>query len=228
MVVQLPQGAVGREMQHRGPQQGQAGCRGFLHQRAAVRCEGDENIRHPRQMRDRAFILPPLEILLRAVAFMRPHHRRERRELRPAAEQLGRAAQSEQAGIAADIAVMVRVPHQAGGQRRADCGFQPVMAGEIDALIPRPQQRAIALRSGIAGAHEEHRVAFPAGPRDRLIVQSGPAHRPGIVFQQRIRAIGKPYIVGGQILAEIRHPSVHSQFQHPIQHVLAEPRRGGR
>ena len=168
-----------------------------------------------------------LEVFVRAVAFVAAHHRREGAEFGPAHQQLGRAHIAEQAGVAADVAVVIGVADQPGRQRGADHRSDAVVAGEVDRLVARPQQGAVPPDVGEPCAHEEHNVAGAPARCHRARVDLRPDRRPSVVHHHAVDAVGKHH-VGREIFAEIGHPARQAIVDHPVaDHRVGEPVGGG-
>ena len=154
-----------------------------------------------------------LEVGVRAVAFMGAHDRRKGCHLSPAEEDLLGAGIVEEARIAADVAVGQAAAAHPGAQRRADDGAEPVVTGEVNALIPGPEQCAVLLAAGEAGAHEVDYLAELSGFGDGVVVALGPERRPVVVLNHGTLPAVQNNVVRRQIFAEVRHPAVNADVE---------------
>ena len=158
------------EVQEQRPLHRQAGPRRLVRQPPDIGREMRIYPRHPREMREQFRGVVILHILSRPIALVRAHHGGEGRHLGPAHREFGVAGRIEQAGIAAAIAMVMRIPQHPRRKRRADHRPDPVVPAEIDRLIAGPQHRAMPLHTRRAGAHEHHHLARRAAP----------GHTPGV------------------------------------------------
>ena len=102
------------------------------------------------------------------------------------------------------------------------------MAREIDRLVAAPQQRAMFLDAGEAGAHEEQGLAGLAAAGDGARIDLRPQRWPGIMHQLGVDTICK-VDVDRQIFAEIGHPAGKAVIQHVLSDdVLGKPFGSGR
>ena len=167
-----------------------------------------------------------LQIVVGAVAFVAAHDGGEGGQFAPAHHQLAAANIAEHRCITAAIRMAVDIAQQPRRERRRDHRADPVMAGEIDRLIPRPQQGTMTRHARKSCTHEEQRVPLPAPAGQRHIVHLGPQNRPEIMRLHRVAAVGKAHICR-QIFAKIRHPARHADVEHLApQHPFGEPRAG--
>ena len=204
----------------------QAPAGGLRHEGFQIGREVHINSGHPGEMREHLRVLVDLQVVARAVALMGAHHRRERPHLGPAHDELRRAHIAEEARIAADVRVVIGIAEKPRRQRARDHRHEPVVAGEIDRLIPAPKQGTMLLDAREPGAHEEQGLAGLAAARHRARIHLGPERRPGIVHQLGIDAIGELHI-DRQVFAEIGHPAGQPEIEHVLaDHTLGEP--GGR
>ena len=98
---------------------------------------------------------------------------------------------------------------ESGGEHRADA----VVAGEVDRLVPGPQQGTVTLHPAETGAHEEHRLVGLVATGNGLCVDGGPQHRPAVMRQHRVAAVGEAQ-VDRQIFPEIGHPPGDIEIEH--------------
>ena len=96
------------------------------------------DLAHPCKMAEDFRAAVELQIVRGAVAFMAAHHRGKCGKVDPAVHEFCRPHHAVQAGVAAQVAMVIGIAQQSGRQSGCDDRIDAVMAREIDSLVARP------------------------------------------------------------------------------------------
>jgi len=115
-------------VQEQGPLRRQAGRYRLVAQVADVGRERRMNPAPPSEAGEQFVGRVDLQIVVRPIALVGAHHRRERGHFAPTHDELGRAHLAAQRRVAAAIGVAVGIADQPGRQRRRDHRVDAVVA----------------------------------------------------------------------------------------------------